>query len=142
MSGSATQLQLRNLDPENPEKVQNLVLKQGLPEYGTKIGFLLTLLIVTMTICILISVSFCQFEQNKILQTNEFKHNLTLKTSMNSIKVCSSFISIVMFSNLSILLRYMQTISRKTLSIFTTRTKILLAISTKQLLQCKITFLN
>ena len=91
MSGQpTTQMQISEWDPENLNSIKKSI-KWSKNEFSgnwrSKIGFILTLFILMMTLCIFISVAFCQHEQNKMEQMNEFKHNLTLQSSMNSVKV-------------------------------------------------------
>ena len=91
MSGQpTTQMQISEWDPENLNNIKKSI-KWSKNEFSgnwrSKIGFILTLLILMMTLCIFISVAFCQHEQTKMEQMNEFKHNLTLQSSMNSVKV-------------------------------------------------------
>ena len=90
MSGQpTTQMQISEWDPENLINIQKSIKwrNEFIGNWRSKIGFILTLLILMMTLCICISVAFCQHEQNKMEQINESKHNLTLQSSMNSVKV-------------------------------------------------------
>ena len=91
MSGQpTTQMQISEWDPENPNAPQKSIRLNKIELPGgdwTKIGFILTLLMVMMLMSVGISVAFFHHEQHKMEHNSEFKHNLTLQSSMNSLKV-------------------------------------------------------
>ena len=93
MSGRpTTQMQMADWDPENPSTNISVTQPKPADQNWIRIGLNLGFICVLMTVCILISVGFCQHEQTKLALSNEIKHNLALNTSLDSIKAqCGNF---------------------------------------------------